>query len=128
MRSAPGVAGLSETIRVRSIVGRFLEHSRIYHFANGDGPGRPATYIGSADLLSRNLDRRVEALVRVDDPRLAARVVEVAEVSLSDEHLAWTLDSEGVWTRHDRGADTDTHVRLQQLALNRTRTPERVLP
>ncbi len=124
----PGVAGLSETIRVRSIVGRFLEHSRIYHFANGDGPGRPATYIGSADLLSRNLDRRVEALVRVDDPRLAARVVEVAEVSLSDEHLAWTLDSEGVWTRHDRGADTDTHVRLQQLALNRARPGERVLP
>ncbi|MYJ35005.1 MAG: polyphosphate kinase 1 [Acidimicrobiaceae bacterium] len=124
----PGVAGLSETIRVRSIVGRFLEHSRIYHFANGDGPGRPATYIGSADLLSRNLDRRVEALVRVDDPRLAARVVEVAEVSLSDEHLAWTLDSEGVWTRHDRSADTDTHVRLQQLALNRARPAERVLP
>ena len=124
----PGVAGLSETIRVRSIVGRFLEHSRIYHFANGDGPGRPATYIGSADLLSRNLDRRVEALVRVDDPRLAARVMEVADVSLADERLAWTLDSDGVWTRCDRGADTDTHVRLQQLALNRARTPERVLP
>ena len=119
----PGVEGLSETIRVRSIVGRFLEHSRIYHFANGDGPGRPATYIGSADLLTRNLDRRVEALVRVEDPRLAARVVEVAEVSLSDERLAWTLDSDGVWTRCDRDADTDTHVRLQQLALNRARTP-----
>ena len=124
----PGVPGLSETIRVRSIVGRFLEHSRIFHFANGDGPGCPATYIGSADLLPRNLDRRVEALVRVDDPRLAARVVEVAEVSLTDERLAWTLDSDGVWTRCDRGADTDTHVRLQQLALNRSRTGERVLP
>ena len=124
----PGVESLSETIRVRSIVGRFLEHSRIYHFANGDGPGRPATYIGSADLLPRNLDWRVEALVRVDDPRLAARVMEVAEVSLADERLAWTLDSEGVWTRRDRGADTDTHVRLQQLALNRARTGERVLP
>ncbi len=118
----PGVEGLSETIRVRSIVGRFLEHSRIYHFANGDGPGRAATYIGSADLLARNLDRRVEALVRVDDPRLVARVLEVAEVCLSDERLAWTLDSDGVWTRCDRGADTDTHVRLQQLALNRART------
>ena len=123
----PGVGGLSETIRVRSIVGRFLEHSRIYHFANGDGPGRPATYIGSADMLSRNLDRRVEALVRVDDPQLAARVMEVAEVSLADERLAWTLDSDGVWTRCDRGADTDTHVRLQQLALNRARTGERVV-
>ena len=124
----PGVPGLSERIRVRSIVGRFLEHSRIYHFANGDGPGRPATYIGSADLLTRNLDRRVEALVRVDEPALAARLLEVAEVSLSDERLAWTLDSHGVWTRCDGSADTQTHVRLQQLALNRARTGERVLP
>ena len=124
----PGVQGLSETIRVRSIVGRFLEHSRIYHFANGDGPGRPTTYIGSADMLTRNLDRRVEALVRVDDPKLAARVMEVTEVNLADERLAWTLDSQGVWTRCDRSADTDTHVRLQQLALDRARTPERVLP
>ena len=124
----PGVPGLSDRIRVRSIVGRFLEHSRIYHFANGEGPGRPATYIGSADLLTRNLDRRVEALVRVDNPRLAARVVEVAEVSLSDERLAWTLDADGVWTRCGHGADDDPHVRLQQLALNRAQSPERVLP
>ena len=124
----PGVPGLSDRIRVRSIVGRFLEHSRIYHFANGEGPGRPATYIGSADLLTRNLDRRVEALVRVDDPRLAARVVEVAEVSLSDERLAWTLDADGVWTRRGQGADDDPHVRLQQLALNRAQSAERVLP
>ncbi len=119
----PGVPGLSDGIRVRSIVGRFLEHSRIYHFANGEGPGRAATYIGSADLLTRNLDRRVEALVRVDDPRLAARVVEVVEVSLSDEHLAWTLDADGVWTRCGHGAADDPHVRLQQLALNRAQRP-----
>ena len=124
----PGVSGLSDRIRVRSIVGRFLEHSRIYHFANGEGPGRPATYIGSADLLTRNLDRRVEALVRVDNPKLAARVVEVAEVSLADERLAWTLDADGVWTRCGHGADGDPHVRLQQLALNRAQSPERVLP
>ena len=118
----PGVPGLSERIRVRSIVGRFLEHSRIYHFANGDGPGRPATYIGSADLLTRNLDRRVEALVRVDDPRLAARVMEVADVCLTDERLAWTLGSDGVWTRCGGEADDDPHVRLQQLALNRAQS------
>ena len=124
----PGVPGLSDRIRVRSIVGRFLEHSRIYHFANGEGPGRPATYIGSADLLTRNLDRRVEALVRVDDPRLAARVVEVAEVSLSDERLAWTLAADGVWTRCGQGAADDPHVRLQQLALSRAQSAERVLP
>ena len=119
----PGVPGLSDRIRVRSIVGRFLEHSRIFHFANGEGPGRPATYIGSADLLTRNLDRRVEALVRVDNPRLAARVVEVAEVSLSDERLAWTLDADGVWTRCGHGAADDPHVRLQQLALDRAQSP-----
>ena len=124
----PGVPGLSERIRVRSIVGRFLEHSRIYHFANGDGPGRPATYIGSADLLPRNLDRRVEALVRVDDPELAARVLEVADVCLSDERLAWTLGSDGVWTRCGGEADDDPHVRLQQLAVNRAHSAERVLP
>ena len=124
----PGVPGLSDTIRVRSIVGRFLEHSRIYHFANGDGPGRPATYIGSADVLTRNLERRVEALVRVDDPQLAARVLEVVQVSLSDEHLAWTLDAGGVWTRRNCDTGSDTHVRLQQLALNRARTGERALP
>ena len=124
----PGVPGLSERIRVRSIVGRFLEHSRIYHFANGDGPGRPATYIGSADLLPRNLDRRIEALVRVDDQALAARVLEVAEVCLSDERLAWTLDSDGVWTRCGGGGADDPHVRLQQLAINRAHPVERVLP
>ncbi len=124
----PGVPGLSERIRVRSIVGRFLEHSRIYHFANGEGPGCPSTYIGSADLLPRNLDRRVEALVRVDDPHLAARVLEVADVCLSDERLAWTLDSDGVWTRCGGGADDDPHVRLQQLAVNRAHSAERVLP
>ena len=124
----PGVPGLSENIRVRSIVGRFLEHSRIYHFANGDGPGRPATYIGSADLLPRNLDRRVEALVRVDDEQLAARVMQVAEVSLADERLAWTLDGDGVWTRCDGDPEADTHRRLQALATERARTAERVLP
>ena len=124
----PGVPGLSDRIRVRSIVGRFLEHSRIYHFANGDGPGRPVTYIGSADLLPRNLDRRVEALVRVDDERLAAQVLTAAEVCLADDRLAWTLDGDGVWTRCDGGSDGDTHNRLQLLASERARTGERVVP
>ncbi|MCY4068519.1 MAG: polyphosphate kinase 1 [Acidimicrobiaceae bacterium] len=149
----PGLEGLSENIRVRSIVGRFLEHSRVYHFANADGPGRPATYIGSADLLARNLDRRVETLVRVTDPRLVERLMEAVEVSLSDERLAWTLDSQGVWTRcrpravaaaggngtavgeananadGDRADDeADAHVRLQQLALSRARAPQRAAP
>ena len=124
----PGVPGMSERIRVRSIVGRFLEHSRIYHFANGEGPGRPAIYIGSADLLPRNLDRRVEALVRVDDEELAARVMQVVEVGLADERLAWQLDGDGVWTRYEGGPESDTHLRLQSLARERSRMVERALP
>ncbi len=122
----PGLKGLSENIRVRSIVGRFLEHSRVFHFANADGQQQPATYIGSADLLSRSLDRRVETLVRVDDPKLVDRVMEVIQVALADNHLAWTLDSQGVWTRcRSTTAAVDTHVRLQQLALSRARPSQR---
>ena len=115
----PGIPGLSDRIRVRSIIGRYLEHSRIYHFANGNGPGEPATYIGSADLMSRNLNRRVEALVRLDDPRTQQRVREILDVVLDDDRLAWTLAGDGVWTKR-RGPDAiDTHARLQQLARGR---------
>ncbi len=122
----PGVPGLSERIRVRSVLGRFLEHSRIYHFANGAGSGVPATYIGSADLLPRNLDRRVEALVRVEDERIVERLVQVAEVCLDDECLAWDLDGDGVWTRHQRNMEADTHRSLQELARARAGRVERV--
>ena len=115
----PGIPGLSDRIRVRSIIGRYLEHSRIYHFANGNGPGEPATYIGSADLMSRNLNRRVEALVRLDDPHTQQRVREILDVVLDDDRLAWTLTGDGVWTKR-RGPDAiDTHARLQQLARGR---------
>ena len=93
----PGVPGLSERIRVRSIVGRYLEHSRIYRFANGRGPGLPTILIGSADLMPRNLDRRVEALVPVEEPELQARLDEILEVNLADDTLAWVLDDTGAW-------------------------------
>jgi polyphosphate kinase len=115
----PGVRGLSERIRVRSIVGRFLEHSRIYHFGNGAGPGEAVTYIGSPDLMSRNLDRRVEALVRVTDAAVSGRLLEVLDVSLSDDRLAWTLDGDGVWSLREGQVDVNTQVRLQQLAAAR---------
>ena len=80
-RLRPGIPGLSDTVNVISIVGRFLEHSRIVYFRNG---GDEEYYIGSADLMPRNLNRRVEALVPVDDPRLKARLEQVIEVELSD--------------------------------------------
>jgi len=115
----PGIPGLSDRIRVRSIIGRYLEHSRIYHFANGVGPGEPATYIGSADLMSRNLNRRVEALVRLDDPRTQQRVREILNVVLDDDRLAWTLTGDRVWTKRRGPAAIDTHARLQQLARGR---------
>ena len=115
----PGIPGLSDRIRVRSIIGRYLEHSRVYHFASGDGPGEPVTYIGSADLMSRNLNRRVEALVRLDDPRTQQRVREILDVVLNDDRLAWTLAGDGVWTKRRGPAAIDTHARLQQLARGR---------
>jgi polyphosphate kinase len=115
----PGVPGLSETIRVRSIVGRYLEHSRILYFANGDGEGRPRYLIGSADLMPRNLDRRVEVLTPVEDPELAARLREVLDVELADDVLAWTLGADGRWTRVPPGGEVETHARLQQLTSER---------
>ncbi len=96
----PGVPGMSENIRVASIVGRFLEHSRIYRF----GPdGEDETWIGSADLMPRNLDRRVEALVRLEDPAHRARVGEILAVA-TDDGRAWELDTTGTWTRRESAA------------------------
>jgi polyphosphate kinase len=117
----PGVPGRSENIRVRSIVGRYLEHSRIYRFANGDGPGQARYLIGSPDLMPRNLDRRVEALVPVVEPELAARLDEILEINLADDTLAWEMSPDASWRRVSGDAGCDTHVRLQELAQTRTR-------
>ncbi len=116
----PGVPGLSDRIRVRSIVGRFLEHSRIFTFFNGNGLGERVTYIGSADLMSRNLNRRVEVMVRIDDRESQHRVDEIIDVGLDDDRLAWTLDGSGVWTKRRGPAAIDSQVRLQDLARART--------
>ena len=110
----PGVPGLSENIRVRSIVGRYLEHSRIYCFANGDGDGQSRYLIGSADVMPRNLDRRVEALTPVRAPELKERLQAVLDILLADDVLSWNLGADGRWTRVPPGGDVETHRRLQQ--------------
>ncbi len=92
----PGLPGVSETIRVRSIIGRFLEHSRIFYFRNG---GDEEFSIGSADMMERNLDRRVEAVTPVDDPVLRERLREILDVMLRDDRRAWELGADGVWRR-----------------------------
>jgi polyphosphate kinase len=93
----PGIPGISDRIQVRSIVGQFLEHSRIYYFENG---GAPEVYIGSADLMERNLDRRVEVLCPVLDPAMRQLLRDaVLEVLLSDTDRAWTLNTDGTYTR-----------------------------
>jgi polyphosphate kinase len=118
----PGVPGLSDRIRVRSIVGRFLEHSRLFHFANGGGPGRPGYWFGSADLMPRNLDRRVEAVVPVSQPHLQARVRQVLDVALSDDELAWELLPDGAWRKVPTTVGVNSHVTLARLARERART------
>jgi polyphosphate kinase len=117
----PGVPGLSERVRVRSIVGRFLEHSRIFYFANGDGPGQAAWYFGSADLMPRNLDRRVEAVVQVEDPESQRRLQQVLDVNLADDELAWELHADGCWRKVPPGEGVNTHVALWELAKERSR-------
>jgi polyphosphate kinase len=94
----PGVEGLSETIRVRSILGRYLEHSRIFWFEND---GDPQVYIGSADMMHRNLDRRVEALVRIVRPEHLDELKGLLDMATSDQTSSWWLGADGVWVRHD---------------------------
>lgn len=93
----PGVPGLSGNIRVRSVLGRYLEHSRVYAFHAG---GRDAVYIGSSDLMHRNLDRRVEVLVKLEDEQHIARISRLFDLHMSDDASSWSLSSEGHWDRH----------------------------
>ena len=103
----PGVPGLSENIRVRSILGRFLEHSRIYAFANSDGPqigegpaAGPEVWIGSADLMHRNLDRRVEALVRITAPEQIDELIKYVDLQMADSTTSWHMAADGTYVRH----------------------------
>ena len=117
-----GVRGLSETIRVRSIVGRFLEHSRIYRF--GLDPHTAEYIIGSADLMPRNLDRRVEALVPVDSGPLRDRLDEMLSIDLADDALAWELEGTGRWRRVPETRGLNAQRELQDLAVQRARAGE----
>ncbi|MDQ1497498.1 MAG: polyphosphate kinase [Actinomycetota bacterium] len=115
-RLRPETPGLSERIRVRSVLGRYLEHSRIFAFGNGVG-GPVRYYIGSADMMPRNLDGRVEVLAPVEDPDLAARLQEILDVNLSPDCRAWRLSAEGNWILE--GGENDVQARLAQLAAAR---------
>jgi len=126
----PGAPGLSETIQVRSILGRFLEHSRIFAFAASGGvlagagqstePG-PEVFIGSADLMHRNLDRRVEALVRITDPEQTAELVGLIDESVDPGTSSWHLASDGSWTRHSTAPDGSPLQDLQASLIRRQR-------
>ena len=120
----PGVHGLSERIRARSILGRFLEHSRILHFRNAgrDNVGRDEVYIGSADLMHRNLDRRVETLIRVDDANARERLLGLLDLGLRANVGVWTLGPDGTWSEVAPAPDEarfDLQQELIQRALGR---------
>ncbi len=121
----PGIHGTSERIRVRSVVGQFLEHSRIYGFANG---GRQEWYTGSADLMERNLDRRVEAVFPVDDLEAQARMAEIVDVMLRDDRRSWQLGADGRWRRTEELMSApgviDTFQVLKERALTVFHEPE----
>jgi polyphosphate kinase len=151
----PGVPGLSDTIRIRSLVGRYLEHSRIYYFGGGATTGFPTTVtgavtdgvsqdgatptgydgqavrsvlpdggrylMGSADIMERNLDRRVEALVDVTSPEIQARLREILEVNLADDELAWELAPDGTWYKVPDEKHINAQRYFQELAVARSK-------
>ncbi len=114
----PGLPGISDRIRVRSIIGEFLEHSRIWSFENG---GEREWYIGSADLMDRNLDRRVEAVVPVEDHEAQARMIKIIDVMLADDRRSWQLLSDATWVRTEvlagRAGTIDTFEVMKEEAL-----------
>jgi polyphosphate kinase len=109
----PGVPGLSENIRVRSVVGRFLEHSRIYTFGTEPRDGSDDVWMGSADLMHRNLDRRVELLIRVTDPDQKAELRSLIDLAVDPSVSSWWLGPDGSWTRHHLDADGTPLIDLQ---------------
>ncbi len=114
----PGVPGLSETVTVRSVLGRYLEHSRVLWFENG---GDPEAWIGSADLMHRNLDRRVETLVRVPSSAHVRELGELLSLAFDDGTASWHLEADSTWTRHHVDADGEPLVDMQEHFIQRAR-------
>ncbi len=116
----PGVPEMSESITVRSVVGRYLEHSRIMRFGV-PGTDEVEHIIGSADIMPRNLDRRVEAMLRVTEPKSRARLDEILELGFADDMLAWSLEPDGNWRKVPTRMGLEAHVRFQELAIARAK-------
>ena len=113
-----GIPGISENIRVRSVLGRFLEHSRIFHFVNG---GDDEIYIGSADLMDRNLNRRVESLVRIVLPEHKSLLLDLLDEYLSDEISHWQMLPTGKWQNISKYSDGSSIASVQQLLIEKYR-------
>ena len=118
----PGAPGLSESIRVHSVLGRYLEHSRIFYFEND---GDPDVFIGSADMMHRNLDRRVETLVKLVQTDHIKDLKDIMDLGMSGQVATWVLSPEGEW--HRRSTDSEGNLlpdmqdELMQLTLNKKR-------
>ena len=113
-----GIPGVSENIKIRSLLGRFLEHSRIFHFINA---GDDEIYIGSADLMDRNLSRRVESLVRIAEPEHKASLIELLDEYLSDEIANWQMLQNGKWQNISKNSDGSAIENVQQLLIEKYR-------
>ena len=112
----PGLPGVSDNIRVLSIIGRFLEHSRLFYFQNGD---HPIFLMGSADWMPRNLDRRVEAVVPIEDPASQAELKTILDLCLQDNRQAWEMQPDGSY-RQRKPAQGEADLSTQQVLMERT--------
>ena len=119
----PGVPGLSENIRVHSVLGRYLEHSRVYSFENG---GKPEIYIGSADMMHRNLDRRVEALVKITQPDHIRELTELIDLGMGQSVSVWKLDQAGNWNRSVSSPSGEQLMDMQDVLMARTLEKKKV--
>jgi polyphosphate kinase len=111
----PAVPGLSETVEVRSVLGRFLEHSRVYWFDNG---GEPEAWIGSADMMHRNLDRRVEVLASISSPAHATEIGELFDKAFDKGTASWKLQPDGTWVAFTVDAEGKPLVDMQEWLIN----------